>query len=1194
MTQSNDPLSDDVIFERFHRARLAVERRDWNDAFARFEKLARDNPDSPEAWNGKGVALYHLARREEAIECFLRSLELDRNYPDAWNHLGNCYRDAGRFREAIEAGERAVSLRQDYPGAWYSLALALITAGVRNRARKAILEAIHLRAEYPDAWAVLGLLNFQSGSLAQAERWYRKAISLSPREPFYLIGLADLFFAQGRYAEAAGIYRSCLRIDPEHAAVHSMLLMSMAYTPGITHADIYRESVRWGIYHALGKGLRWKGRKRNNRQKIRIGYLSADLFRHTVGNLLLPILRHADRQRFEVYCYQAQAREDSLTAELRAAADGWRIIYGLDDAAALELILRDELDILVDAGGHSGDNRLGVFALRPAPVLVSWPGYSHTTGLPTMDFFIADPVTVPEEDEVFFTEQVIRLPYFRLFYQTQVYSPEVTTAPALDTGCITFGSFNNIAKITPEVVALWSKVLNSVTGSRLILKWKTFKSALVRKRYLKLFREHGITSERIEFREETSYYFMLMEYGDIDIALDTFPYSGGITSCDALWMGVPVVTLNGGTPIGRQGAAILSDLGLPDLVASDENDYVRICRGLSLDLPRLQTLRSELRKRMADAPFCSPELFVRDLEKIYFKIKGPKNLKTGFTDSWLMAPVFPGELLEAAAAMYFAGKMQRADELCRLVLSHDPGNSRARMLTGMIASRQGEPEKAITILEELALRDPANVEVINNLAKVYKDNGLLTEAGRLYNRLIELQPDNLELYFELGGILIVGGRVSEGIEIFRGAIRRNADESRLWGGLMFLLNYSHQETAESIFRMHKQSGMILAKKTGKPYRRWPNQRDPERRLRIGYVSGDFGMHPVGYFMLNIIRNHNRPMFETFCYSNRALDDDLTCFFKERADHWRNLWKVPLREAVNMVRRDGIDILIDLSGHTKDDRLDVFARKPAPVQVTWLGYPNTTGFAAIDYRITDGIADPPGHADAIHTERLYRLPNGFLCFYPPPYSPEPGILPLDEQGIITFGSSNNLAKITPEVIRVWARILAMLPDARLLIKRSTFKDPGVREYFEEIFLLHGVTPGRLLLREGTIALQDHLAFYNEIDIALDTFPYNGTTTTCEALWMGIPVVVLAGDRHAARVGVSILSRLGLEELIAASPEDYITKSVQLALDPERLRLLRRELRPRMAGSALCNGAQFAIDLEDAFRNMWREWCQKQVP
>jgi len=323
-----------------------------------------------------------------------------------------------------------------------------------------------------------------------------------------------------------------------------------------------------------------------------------------------------------------------------------------------------------------------------------------------------------------------------------------------------------------------------------------------------------------------------------------------------------------------------------------------------------------------------------------------------------------------------------------------------------------------------------------------------------------------------------------------------------------------------------------------------------------------------------------------------LDDNLTCLFREKAEHWRNLCKVPTREATEMVRKDRIDILLDLSGYTRDSRLDVFARKPAPVQVTWLGYPNTTGLAAIDYRITDGIADPPGQADLMHTERLYRLPNGFLCFYPHPDAPEPGILPFDEHNVITFGSFNNLAKITSEVTRVWARILAMLPDSRLYMKRSTFSDAGIRKDFEKRFLQYGISPDRLLLREGTVSVEDHLALYQEVDIALDSFPYNGTTTTCEALWMGIPVVVLEGDHHAARVGASILSRLGLEELIADSLDDYIAKSVQLAIDPERLRNLRRELRPRMARSPLCNGTQFTLDLEAAFRKMWQVWCQKQ--
>jgi predicted O-linked N-acetylglucosamine transferase (SPINDLY family) len=351
------------------------------------------------------------------------------------------------------------------------------------------------------------------------------------------------------------------------------------------------------------------------------------------------------------------------------------------------------------------------------------------------------------------------------------------------------------------------------------------------------------------------------------------------------------------------------------------------------------------------------------------------------------------------------------------------------------------------------------------------------------------------------------------------------------------------------------------------------------------------MHPVGYFMFNTIRNHDRESFEIFCYSNRPSDDNLTCFFRDYSSRWRNLWKISTKEAARIIRQDRIDILVDLSGYSKDNRLDIFALKPAPIQVTWLGYPNTTGLKTIDYKMTDCVADPPGESDNLHSERLYRLPNGFLCFYPHPESPEVGPLPAKKSKIITFGSFNTLAKITPEVIKVWASILKRVSGSRLFLKRQSFNDPAVRKYFTDQFAAEGIGSERLLLKAHVGGAIEHLSLYKKLDIALDPFPYNGTTSTCESLWMGVPVVTLRGDRHAARVGASILSQVGLTEMIADSYEEYIAIAVRLANDLEGLQMLRKGMRKRLTGSPLCDGRQFTHNLEVAFQSMWREWCRQ---
>ena len=292
------------------------------------------------------------------------------------------------------------------------------------------------------------------------------------------------------------------------------------------------------------------------------------------------------------------------------------------------------------------------------------------------------------------------------------------------------------------------------------------------------------------------------------------------------------------------------------------------------------------------------------------------------------------------------------------------------------------------------------------------------------------------------------------------------------------------------------------------------------------------------------------------------------------------------ELAERIRADGIDILVDLAGHTAKNRLRVFARKPAPVQVTWLGYPNTTGLEAIDYRLVDAVTDPVGEADAWASETLVRLEGGFLCYGGLKDAPEPTVPPCLKTGTVTFGSFNNPAKVSAATFDAWATLLSRLPQARLLLKGTPFADAATRALFLARLGERGVAAERIELVAWLPGAAAHLALYHRVDIALDPFPYNGTTTTCEALWMGVPVVTLRGDRHAGRVGASLLSQIGLTDLIANSVEEYVEIALALARNPGRLDELRRTLRPRMAASPLCDGRAFARKIEAAFRTMWQ--------
>jgi predicted O-linked N-acetylglucosamine transferase (SPINDLY family) len=340
----------------------------------------------------------------------------------------------------------------------------------------------------------------------------------------------------------------------------------------------------------------------------------------------------------------------------------------------------------------------------------------------------------------------------------------------------------------------------------------------------------------------------------------------------------------------------------------------------------------------------------------------------------------------------------------------------------------------------------------------------------------------------------------------------------------------------------------------------------------------------------LLRGHDRQKVDVFCYAEVTRPDSVTTRLQGLADHWLMTVGLSDQQLAERIRTDGIDILVDVAGHTAGNRLLVFARKPAPVQVTWLGYPNTTGLEAIDYRIVDAVTDPVGEVDAWASETLVRLKGGFLCYRGLRDGPEPTSAPCLTTGTVTFGSFNDLAKLSTVTFDAWAKLLCRLPQARLLLKGLAFADAATRALFLDRLGERGVPAERVELMAWQRCPAEHLALYHRVDIALDPFPYNGTTTTCDALWMGVPVITLRGHRHAGRVGASLLSQVGLTDLIADSIEEYLEIAVALAGNPGRLDELHRLLRPRLAASPLCDAAAFAFKMEAALRTMWQHWCK----
>jgi predicted O-linked N-acetylglucosamine transferase (SPINDLY family) len=534
------------------------------------------------------------------------------------------------------------------------------------------------------------------------------------------------------------------------------------------------------------------------------------------------------------------------------------------------------------------------------------------------------------------------------------------------------------------------------------------------------------------------------------------------------------------------------------------------------------------------------------------------------------------------------GQLDEAIAAYRRAIALRPNYAQAHNNLGVELNKKGEFDEAIAAYHQAIALAQNYAEAHSNLGTSLTNRGQFDEAVAAYRQAIALRPDLAEAHVSLGSVLKERGQIDAAIAACRRAIALRPNYPEALSNLVLTMHYHPSCDAQVIAEEHRRWNRQHAEPLRKFIQLHGNDRNPGRRLKIGYVSPDFRGHAVAPMALPLLVCRDRENFEVFCYAEVVKPDVMTERFRVQADQWRSTVGLSDEQVANLIRRDQIDILVDLAGHTAGNRLLVFARKPAPVQITWLGYPNSTGLTAIDYRMTDAYADPPGFSDALHSERLVRLPQTNWIYQPPENCPEPGQHSAIES--VRFGCFNNFAKVTEPMMKIWANILGSVAGSTLLLKAKAFTSPDVQQYVRGIFEGESISPERLELMGWEESAVNHLALYNRIAIGLDPFPYNGTATTCEALWMGVPVISLAGKTHVSRVGASLLTNVGLGELIAESPGDYIRIAVELANDRPRLRNLHETLRQRMERSPLMDAPLFARNIESAYRQMWHTWCQ----
>ncbi len=590
-----------------------------DEAASSYQRALALQPDSVILYHDLAVVLHNQNRLDEAAESFRKAIALNPNIAEVHSSLGILLNDQGKLDEAITSHRQALLLQPDSAQEHLNLGFMLHKTGKYDEAIASYQRAIALQPDYPEAHNNIGITLRAQNNISAAITSYQRALSLKPDFPGAHLNLGAAFFDQGYISEAAACFRQVYTLNPNYAGAFSDYLMAIQYLSDHTPEQLFAEHLAFAEQYEAPLRPDWPAHTQTHEwpRRLKIGFVSGDFCLHPVGNFLYGALRNIDRRMVDITLYSNNDYHDILTENLRAQDLTWVSLTQLSDADAAARIRADRIDILVDLAGHTGKSRLLVFARKPAPVQVAWLGYWATTGLRAIDYILCDRNDIPDGETRFYVEKPWYLPDTRLCYTPPPFDVAINTLPALSTGRITFGCFNNLTKINDAVVALWARILHSLPQARLLLKSNSPFDPIVQQALFDRFAAHGVASDRLLLEGKSSYEKYFAAYHQVDIALDPFPFTGGTTSIDGLWMGVPMITRRGDRLIARQGENILRNLGMSDWVATDADAYVALAIARANDLSALANLRTQLRGRLLQSPLCDAARFARNLENAF-------------------------------------------------------------------------------------------------------------------------------------------------------------------------------------------------------------------------------------------------------------------------------------------------------------------------------------------------------------------------------------------------------------------------------------------------------------------------------------------------------------------------------------------------------------------------------------------------
>jgi predicted O-linked N-acetylglucosamine transferase (SPINDLY family) len=1122
-----------------------------------------------------------------------------------------------RYSEALALARTVTGRFPDDGLGWKKLGALLWWQGLGDEAFTSMQRSVQLLPRDAEAHSNFGMALLRRKRRDDALKYFRRAIEIDRRFAAAHYHAGMMYFEEHRFAEAEASLRVAVALRPDYLTaeigpVHSDFLFLTSHNPSIAANDLFAEHCRFGELLETPPCESWPllhSNPRDPERCLRIGFVSGDFRDHSVATFMEPLLtRLAHRPGVELHAYYNHDTEDKVTARLRGYFEHWHFVTAFADIDLAKRITEDRIDILIDLSGHTALNRLRAFALKPAPIQVSWLGYPGTTGLQAMDYYLADRHWLPPgEFDHLFTEKLVYLPD-RWAFRPHADAPAVNTLPALETGCLTFGSFHQLGKINASSLRLWSELLLALPQSTLLVVGilDSQQHALSER-----FVAQGIEPARLRFHDRCSMDRYLALHHQVDIALDTHPYSGATTTMHSLSMGVPTLTIGGSTAPARAGAGILANVGLDGFMAANAADFVAKGSYWANHLTELADVRAGLRTRLSLAPCGQPDLIAAHLEGALRQM----------WRQWCAA--LPAESFHSAAsdqaAQEFAARpavvpqpqsgataATLTDDLTALIAQkrHSEALALARTLTerfpddglgwkklGALLWWQELGDEALIAMQRSVQLLPQDAEAHSNFGMALLRRKRFDDAVKSIERAIEIDPCFAAAHYHLGMMHVVGQRYAEAEASLRVAVSLRPDyltaEVRpVHSDLLFLTSHNPTVEADALFAEHCRFGELLEAPLLGSWPRHSTPRDPERPLRIGFVSGDFRDHPVGMFLEPVVaRLSQRASLELHAYYNHAAEDKVTARLRGQFKHWHPIAALSDVDLAKTITDDRIDILLDLYGHTGLNRLPVFARKPAPIQVSWLGYPGTTGLRAMDYYLADRHWLPPGEFDHLFTEKLVYLPDRW-AFKPHADAPAVNTLPALETGRLTFGSFHRLGKINASTLRLWSELLLALPQSTLLL--GAVAPGGQQRTLIERFAAHGIESKRLKFH-GHCPMDRYLALHHQVDIALDAQPYAGATTTMHSLSMGVPTLTIAGATSMARAGAGILANIGLDGFTAANAADFVAKGIYWANHLTELAGLRAGLRTRLTLAPCGQPDLIAAHLEGALRHMWRQWC-----